>query len=140
MRRAAATVLALAGCAAERPPAIAVTGLRLAGGGEGASAVECVLELSNLNEQPLALEEFRYGLRIDGEVVYHGRRAAQLTLGPGTTRTVTLPGVVDPDVLPARCVLEGTLGYRAPGHLAQMLFDMKVRRPKTSFRHEGELR
>ncbi len=136
-------ILALAGCSGVRPPAVSVTGIEIAERGADAIALNCLLELTNPGTISIELDEMRYTVAVDGVEVYRGRHAAEATLSGGSTRRIAIPAVVESARLggpaPASWSVSGSLWYKAPGDLAQLLVDMKVQRPNTPFRGEGVL-
>jgi LEA14-like dessication related protein len=139
---AAAIAVALAGCGAQAPR-IAVGAMEVSERGPDAMELRCALELTNESTESVELDELRYTVTIDGIEAYEGRRSAEATLAGSSTRRLVLPVVVDPALLeaaaggPATWSISGTLRYKAPGDLAQLLVDMKVQRPTTSFAGEG---
>jgi len=137
-----------AGCAGYRPPSIRLADVRLAERTDEAASFRFELIVENPNEDPVELREIRYTLALDGETIYHGRRAALTTLHAGTTSVIVLPAVVrfdragwPADALPPRADYElaGGMVYVTPGTLAEMLLDTGVRTPTASFRQVGSL-
>ena len=132
---AAALAAGLGGCSGPRDPHIQYGPVRVLQRSSEAVQLGFELDLSNPNEQPLNLLEFRYTLWAGGRPVYEGRRAAAATLRSSGSRRQTLPAVVRFDQLsgPAPqaldCRLTGRLTYDTPGAMARTLRDIGLRRP-----------
>jgi len=128
-----------AGCSSTQPPKMQVTGARVIDRSEEAAVISFNMELTNPNTQPLPLRDFTYSLSVDGQTVFQAKRVAELTLPQGEKSTLNLPAVVpfaelssDFD-LPHTYRISGQLSYTAPGALAEVLLDMHLPPPSTSF-------
>ncbi len=126
-------------------PTISVTAARV--GEETPEGVQIVfsLEGSNPNEIELPLLQAEYTVEIDGKRVFSGDRSPEATLRRLGTQGFTLPAVIalapgqprPTGVHPFR--VTGSVGYIAPGAIAETLFDIGARRPTVSFGGTGEL-
>lgn len=141
-------VAALAGCSSTKNPSVSLASAGMGETSEQAATLRLWLHLENPNDTPLELMEFDYHVEVDGQRVYEGMRAAEMTLAQLSTRDVEIPAVVPFDkvnwpggVAPpgTRVQVNGTLRYILPGAIAQTLFDTGVRRPRVSFRGEQTL-
>lgn len=130
------------GCSTYSAPGLVVSGVRIADRTEAGIVLDFELEATNRNEIELPLREVRYSLSLDGKEVFRGVRSPEASLRRLGTQRIHVPAVVpasDVTAGTARYVLAGDLGYTTPGQLAQVLFDIKVRRPNVSFREEGNV-
>ena len=141
-------VLPLSGCSGFRAPGITVQDVAITDVTGEALALDFAIDLENPNHEPLELVEFRYTLAVDGTQVYAGRRRPGANVAAATTRRISLPAVIPFDRAgwttagrPAevKYALSGRVVYTAPTTFAQMLFDLGVRRPKSSFSGRGRL-
>lgn len=142
------SALMICGCSGYRSPSIQLTSVRMNEESEEASVFTFELELQNPNPEPIRLREFHYRLRMNGQEVYVGRRAASTTLHSHALQTIELPAVVRFQLLgwtrrerpqSLSYELTGTLLYETPGELAEILLDIGVRRPKVTFAKVGRL-
>jgi hypothetical protein len=103
------------------------------------------MEALNANSIELPLREVRYTLSIDGAPVFSGVRSPETTLRRLGTQSFEFPATISRDPqhpLPtgkARYDLEGRLTYLTPGQLAEVLFDLRFRRPKIAFHETGTI-
>lgn len=142
---AAALGLSAAGCSSYSPPSLAVSRIRLVEETPAGLVLNFDLDARNDNEVELPLLELRYTVRLDGEVVFTGVRSPEATLRRLGTQRITFPAAVAIDEARAagrpeglaRYTVEGELRYMTPGQIAQILFDLRVRRPRVWFRDEG---
>lgn len=135
----------LAGGCTTVDPAINVTGARV--GEESPEGVQIVfsLEGTNPNDIELPLLQAEYSVEIDGKRVFSGDRSPEATLRRLGTQGFTLPAVIalapgqprPTGVHPFR--VTGSVGYIAPGAIAETLFDIGARRPRVDFGGAGEL-
>jgi len=139
---------ALSGCSAYQSPNIDVRSPRVTEKTGEAIAIAFPLRLENPNADPIELQHFEYALTVDGQTVYHGRRAAQMTLHRNGDSSVELPAVIafqrvgwSAESHPAEVTyrLSGSLLYTTPGELAQTLLDTGVRRPTAHFSVNGAM-
>lgn len=131
------TLSAPIGCAFYRGPEVEVVSASRRETTPEAAGLEVVLELQNPNDEPLKLLEIHYDVRLDGGATFSGRRAARSTLPPRARQVVVLPAVARGDgaaALGESAAIHGTLRYVTPGKIAEVLFDVGLRRPKTGFK------
>lgn len=133
------------GCSRHRSPEFAVAGASISEESPAGYVMEFVVDARNDNPDALPLLEIRYSLALDGERVFSGVRSAQATLPRFGGQQIVLPAAValgpgrtSPEGR-VRYLLSGEVSYLTPGAISQVLFDTAVRRPKVSFRKEGEL-
>ena len=132
----------LGGCSTYSAPGLRVSQVRVAERTEAGVVLDFALEATNRNEVELPLREVRYSVSLDGKEVFRGVRSPEASLRRLGTQTIHVPAVVpaaDAGARTARYVLAGELGYITPGQFAQVLFDIKVRRPNVAFREEGDV-
>ncbi len=153
--------LGMVGCSWTRAPTIRVVDAAVVESSEDALTLSFQLDLSNPNDQPLRLGEFRYRLSIDWKPVFRGRRAAEATLSAKGTRQLAIPAVLAFDRMPGPpagegatdvdrqggpepvevgYTLAGSLVYLSPGELSEILFDTGVRKPSVGFKENGRIR
>ena len=131
---------AVGGCSSYSAPGLTVSQVRVADRTQAGIVLDFELEATNRNEIELPLREVRYSLSLDGKEVFRGVRSPEASLRRLGTQTIHVPAVVpaaDMGAGPARDGLAGELGDTTPGRVAQVLFDIKVRRPNVGFREEG---
>jgi hypothetical protein len=139
------TPLAISGCSSYAPPRLGVSSARVTEQSPQATVVQFEIAAENTNAEELPLRQVRYSLAIDGREVFRGVRSPGATLRRLGTQTFTIPAVlVQPEGSPPpvgmhRYTLAGSLEYVTPGSIAQILFDIRVRRPSVSFREEGSI-
>ena len=138
----------MSGCTVYRDPSVSVVGATVTQTADGLLGLDFSLVMENPNEHPLALHEFNYTLAVDGAVAYRGRWAASATLPASGTRRLSIPAVVrynqagrtsSSGTSKPRYDLAGHVLYLVPGEIAEILFDMGVRKPKASFAAQGVL-
>ncbi len=138
---AVAPLAALAACT--QSPSLRVVDVRTVERTEQATVVEFTLEGDNPNEIELPLRTARYSLQIDGARVFEGERSPEATLRRQGTQRFVLPAPIPASLAsgagqrPYR--LAGTLGYIAPGQLAEVMFDLGVSNPTVDFSQSGTL-
>lgn len=135
---------ALAGCSAYRSPEIEVTGARVAQETSQGMVIDFTLNASNANEVDLPLERVTYTVRLNGERVFAGTRSAEATVRRLGTQGFVLPAAIDlttfdPPAGEVPYEITGSVVYVTPGEIAQILFDVGVRRPRSTFRQRGTL-
>jgi hypothetical protein len=136
-------LLSVGGCTSYAPPKLTVTRAYVAQESDAGVVVAFNLDATNTNSIELPLREVRYTLLINGEPVFYGVRSPEATLRRLGTQPISFPAVirVDPGhprpTGAAHYDIDGTLTYSTPGQLADVLFDLKFRRPKVSFHESG---
>lgn len=135
------------GCLFETPPNVKVRGVHILEVGTAESpsvklGVELTLE--NPTQEPIQLEEYDYQVIVESEGQrerWSGSWSALRTLPSGDNVEMVVPAVVpytfvnSPETASWR--VSGTISYKAPGRLAQILFDSGFRRPKHGFSGRG---
>jgi hypothetical protein len=139
-----AVAAALAGgCASYAPPKLSMTSAFVSEESPRGLVLTFTLDALNTNQVELPLREVRYTLRINGEPVFYGLRSPEATLRRLGTQPISFPAVVRIDegqprpTGTVRYDIEGTLAYTTPGQLAEVLFDLRVRRPSVRFSESG---
>lgn len=133
----------IGGCTRYAAPTLNVAAARVTDQSPQGVVISFDLDATNTNEVELPLREMDYTLRLDGREVFRGVRSPEASLRRLGTQRITVPTAValgegqprPVGVVPY--VLEGELAYITPGQIAQVLFDIRVRRPKVAFRQEG---
>jgi hypothetical protein len=147
MRIGGMTVLLLAalagGCTSYSAPTLEVAQARVKEESRSGLVIDFAIDATNRNDVELPLKEVRYTLRLDGREVFSGVRSPEASLRRLGTQRFHIPAAVALDgAAPggrAHYALEGELLYVTPGQLAQVLFDIKVRRPRVGFGAEGDV-
>ena len=142
-----AAVIVLPACAAYQPPRFEIAGVRETESRGEARVLRFELSAINPNEVALPLREARYRLELDGVRVFDGQRSALITAPAYGSQPLELPVVVtgerfdlsrlDSGELPYS--LTGSVEYQPPGQLAEVLFDIGVRRLEAPLRLRGTL-
>jgi hypothetical protein len=153
-------VVGVGGCSSYRAPALEVSRIRLVEETPAGLVLNFDIDARNDNEIELPLREVRYTVRLHGApgsadtVVFSGIRSPEATLRRRGTQRITFPAAIAIDVPQApatsgsadqrptgivRYTVEGELRYITPGQIAQILFDLNLRRPRVHFRDEGML-
>ena len=107
--------------------------------------LELDLLLENTTDEPIQLQTFEYTVEVgqsSDRSRWQGSWQALRTLPARTAVPMTLPAVIPNPFLGAtsdtRWRMFGTISYKAPGRLAQILFDTGFRLPKHDFQGRGE--
>jgi hypothetical protein len=136
-------LMVTAGCRSYSAPVLDVQSAAPGEPSDTARVVRFTISAENSNEVELPLTVVRYRLLLDGQQVFEGVRSPEATLRRLGVQSFVIPAVVprgeDAPGGPKFYMLEGTLEYITPGSVAQILFDLGVRRPRVSFREEGTL-
>lgn len=123
------------------PPMISVTGVDVVEKGESTSELAVRLEIQNLTGEPIRLDTWEYSLQMGGQGVYAGQWVAAITI-PAESRVLTaIPAVVKNADLPpsdASWNVNGWIRYLEPTRFSQMLYDLGLNRPSTSFGGRGD--
>lgn len=144
--RSIAPVLAaaLAGCSTS-PPTISVVDASITDRSADGVVVEFVLEADNDNEEPIPLREIVSTLALDDGRVIRSERLAEATVRRLGSQRFRLPIAIPLDS--QRTDRSPVLGYELrgkvrwppPGALNELLFDIEVRRPSSSFVDRGRI-
>lgn len=144
-----AFMAAMCGCSGFREPVVTIVNAQITETSDSAIGLGLRLDLANSNNEPVELYEFTYAVTINGTGTYRGRWAASATLPSNGSRQLLIPAVVRYDQLgwtenslpaEARFDVRGSLLYKAPGDIAEILFDIGVRKPTVSFSGQGILK
>ena len=137
--------ITLSGCRFDTPPAINVSGARWAAVSDsepGHLQLLVGLELENVEDEPIQLEEFEYTfLTTDDDGRSRSWSAIWLPLRtiPAETKImIEIPAVVPRPDSSVDWEIRGDMTYKAPGRLAQILFDSGLRTPSTGFSGRGQ--
>ena len=140
-------VLVGGGCFLETPPRVSVQGVNLLAVGTDvppSAKLGIDIQLENPTRKPIQLELYNYTLFVDtesGSNRWSGEWSALRTLPAGRTVDMVIPAVVPYDFAEAmetaRWRVSGWISYKAPGRLAQILFDTGFRRPEHGFSGQG---
>ena len=139
----AATLTGLAiGCTAD--PGISVVGVEPVQRTDDAVVLAVTVEGANTNDIELPFRTVRYSFDLDGRTVFTGERSPEATLRRRGAQRFVLPVTVPASVVSAApgarpYRLSGTIGYVAPGQLAEVLFDLGVSNPTVAFSASGEV-
>lgn len=139
-----ATSALLAGCAVYEDPVFRITGVEMAQRTDEAALIRFTVEGDNPNRDQLPLEEVRYTVEIEGHPPFDARRSAQATLPGFRTQSFTLPVAITTETGPipdgrVAYSIRGTVAYRLPGSIADLLFDNEIRKPRAPFGESGVL-
>ena len=137
-------VALVGGCSSYSPPQLNITGVRVAQESPEGMVIELSIDASNTNEKDMPLERLTYQFSLGGRPVFSGTRSAEATVRRLGTQSIVLPAAIDFSRFPVpqgqvEYEVTGSLVYVAPGELAQILFDVGVRRPSVRFSHRGTL-
>lgn len=141
---ATALATALTGCANRQAPAFQVVAVDQRSVSDTAIVLDFTVEGSNPNPFELPLRDVRYTVAIDGAGSFNAIRSAEATLPRRGSQRFVLPAVVSLDAAEqmtstAGYRLVGTVEYRFPDPLSDVLFDTSVRRPSASIGITGNL-
>ncbi len=132
------------GCTFYKAPKLTVHGVQLMNESNDGLVLEFDVDADNFNEEALPLEQIEYSLWLDNRRVFTGVRSPEATLRRLGTQQLRLPAVVNLNehprptgVVPYR--LSGTLKYRTPGEIPDILYDSRVWRPSVDFSDSGEI-
>ena len=124
-------------------PTFVVTDVAMTAESEEAYVLTFTLEGENTNKDPLPLRHVSYHLTLEDQRVFTGRRSAQVTLPAHGSETISLPvsipaeGGPPPGGATATDRIAGSIEYIGPGSIAELLFDSRIRVPKTDFGESG---
>lgn len=128
----------LAACST--PPGIRVTGVDVVETGASTSEVAVRLEIQNPTGAPIRLDTWDYTLSVRGQQVYAGQWVAAITIPPESRVLTAIPAVVPAASNPgpdAGWRVGGSIRYLEPARFSQMLYDIGLNRPSTSFGGDG---
>ncbi len=135
------------GCFLETPPRVSVRGVDLLAVGTDdppSARLGIDVQLENPTGKPIQLELYNYTFVVDGSSgrdSWSGEWSALRTLPAGETVDMVIPAVVPftfaEEMETTRWRVSGWISYKAPGRLAQILFDTGFRRPEHGFSGQG---
>lgn len=135
----------LGGCSSYSAPQLSVADVKIKEETPAGLVLEFTLDATNKNTIELPLRDVRYELKLGGREVFSGVRSPEAALRRLGTQRIVIPAVIPLGPGSPRPVglvayeLSGTLGYLTPGQFAQVLFDIKVSRPKVRFGERGTM-
>lgn len=135
---ALATTLLATACST--PPAIRVTGVDVVETGASGCEVAVRMEIVNPTGAPIRLDTWDYSLSVRGQQVYSGQWVASITIPPESRVLTAIPAVVPAASNPgpdAAWRVGGWIRYLEPARFSQMLYDIGLNRPSTSFGGDG---
>lgn len=133
---AAATLTA----ACSTPPAIRVTGVDVVEVGASTCELAVRMEIQNPTGAPIRLDTWDYTLSVRGQQVYEGQWVAAITIPPESRVLTAIPAVVPSTMNPgpdAGWRVGGWIRYLEPARFSQMLYDIGLNRPSTTFGGDG---
>ena len=139
-----AVCLGAIGCTAYKTPSFRITDVQLVERGADAALIVFTVEGDNPNREQLPLDTVRYSMTLEGRAPFVAQRSAEATLPGFGTQTFSLPvAITDASGgLPstkAGYSISGTVEYRLPGSIADLLFDNDIRKPTQGFGESGSL-
>ncbi len=137
----------LGGCSLQyRAPTLRVVDAEVTERTDAGVVIAFTVEGENPNSFELPLVHVNYALSLDGKRVFVGERLAEATLPSNGVQRVHLPAAIPTDRWsPAKATAEtpyrltATMVYLTPGTLAEILFDVGVRKPSVSLAASGAL-
>lgn len=134
-------ITVLTGCSSYQAPAFEAVSVREAERTDTHAVLIFEVRATNPNRQPMPLDKATYTLRFDGETVFEGVRSPETTIDTYAANSFELPAVV-PAALIARegrfeYALAGSVIYRRPGALADVLFDAQITVPEAPLNIRG---
>jgi hypothetical protein len=141
---ACALAAGLTGCSSRKPPTFQIVSVNQAERGDDSVLLSFTVEGTNPNPFELPLRDVRYTVAIDGAGDFLAIRSAEATLPRNGSVRFMLPAVIDARVadLRGRAVgyrLSGSVEYRFPDPLSEVLFDTSFRRPSAAISVSGQL-
>ena len=136
--------MTLGACASYAPPSFEISGVELAERSSESALVRSTVTGDNPNREQLPLDEIRYTVTIEGHPPFSAVRSAQSTLPGFSTQSFDVPVALSSGdgPLPEGRVpytIRGTVAYRLPGSIADLLFDNDIRKPTQPFGESGTL-
>ncbi len=128
--------LLLSACAA---PRIDVQSVEVRDSSAAATKYEVVLELTNSADGPMRLLQWNYTFTGGGET-YTGVWESLSTLPPGSTTRHVIPVVLlasGADAASGPWTISGSVYFRSPTRLAEILYDIGLYRSRTGFQGQS---
>lgn len=126
----------LTGCSTYQPPSFETVGVREVERTDEHAVLVFTVRATNPNREPMPLRRADYTVTLGGDTVFSGVRSPESTVDTYGVNTFDLPAVV-PSALSGRTgelpyAIRGTVIYRRPGALADMLFDANITVPEAT--------
>ena len=122
------------------PPGIRVTGVDVVEVGADTSELAVRLEIQNTTAEPIRLDTWDYSLDVRGQRAYSGVWVAAITVPPESRILTAIPATVPNTQLQnadAPWNASGWIRYLEPTRFSQMLYDLGLNRPSTTFGGSG---
>lgn len=137
----AAAAAGLGGCSAYRSPTFEAVGVREVERTDEHAVLVFTIQATNPNREPMPLRRADYTVRLGEDAVFTGTRSPESTVNTFGTHRFELPAVVPAEVA-ARTgevpySIRGTVIYRRPGALADVLFDASISVPEAALDLSG---
>jgi LEA14-like dessication related protein len=133
--------LALVGCSSYQPPTFEALSVREAERTDAHTVLVFEVRATNPNRDPMPLGRATFALRLGDETVFEGVRSPETTIDTYATNTFELPAVIPAGLISrdglVNYALEGTVIYRRPGALADVLFDAQITVPQAPLNISG---
>ena len=140
---APALVAGLTGCSAYRSPTFEAIGVREVERTDEHAVLVFTVKATNPNREPMPLRRADYTVRFGEDDVFTGTRSPESTVNTFGTHTFELPAVI-PASLAGRTgeipyAIHGSVIYRRPGALADVLFDASISVPQATLDLSGNV-
>lgn len=134
---------ALTGCSAYRSPSFEAIGVREVERTDEHAVLVFTVKATNPNREPMPLRRADYTVRIGDDAIFTGTRSPESTVNTFGTHTFELPAVVPASAVGARgqihYAIRGSVIYKRPGALADVLFDANLSVPKATLVLDGSV-
>lgn len=140
---AAGSAVGLAGCSSYRSPTFEAVGVREVERTDEHAVLVFTVKATNPNREPMPLRRADYTVRFGEDAVFTGTRSPESTINTFGTHTFDLPAVI-PAEMAGRAgaipySIRGTVIYRRPGALADVLFDASISVPEATLDLSGDV-
>ncbi len=122
------------------PPGIRVTGVDVVESGESTLELAVRLELQNPTGYPIRIDTWDYNFQLSGQQVYSGVWVASITIPPESRVLTAIPAVVPRSSVTGPAAdwnVAGWIRYLEPTRFSQMMYDIGLNRPTTTFGGTG---
>lgn len=130
-------------CSGYQAPTFEAVGVREVERSDDQAVLAFRVEATNPNRDPMVLGPATYTLSIDGNDVFTGVRSPESTLHTYSSHVFELPAVVPANLTSTTGAityqLRGSVIYKNPGALADVLFDAEVIVPEASLDLSGTI-
>ncbi len=130
----------MAPAACTTPPGVSISAVDVVEVGSGTSEVAIRFQLTNSTAVPIRIDTWEYTLRVRGQQVYSGEWVAAITIPPESRLLTAIPAVVPAASRPgpdSPWGVSGSVHYLETSRFSQLLFDLGLNRPSTSFSSTG---